>query len=157
MSRQRFPWDTPEGLKIVIDASDAFFRCQQKTETGDPCGNPLGEWIPRFDICESCREKIEEKWRSTLDKYRKDLAEALLKFPKACKLCLGTGGRTEGGSFEIPPDWTDCPECLSNGKCPRCEGEVLIGEKDEFFCSLCDWAEIYFGNNVLPYPPEREE
>lgn len=89
-------------------------------------------------------------------------------WPSHCKKCEGTGTGQGGGDWvdygstqvQLPSDPEPCPDCIENGKCPRC-GEVLDCSIDDFNdwlenerpCPLCGW---HHGQEPTDYRPSGD-
>jgi RecJ-like exonuclease len=62
-----------------------------------------------------------------------------------CATCEGTGtirvtDWVPYGNGSVPMrSYEACPDCLSNGRCPQCNGELI--EPDYVRCSVCDWED----------------
>lgn len=96
----------------------------------------------------------ERKWREALHEY-------VIKWPRHCQVCDGTGN-TEYWEDVIGEPWSSsqpfyepCDDCLAVGKCPRCGTEVWT--EDDFdgepvTCPACNWSEE--NPDAAPYQPE---
>jgi hypothetical protein len=98
---------------------------------------------------EKCRQETAKR-RAEIDAWRN-------KWPKACELCLGAGGKSFPGSFDHragvgePPHFEPC-ECLMEGRCPCCGDENAFPEdENDGMCRFCGWHE---GDNQQPEPYE---
>lgn len=55
------------------------------------------------------------------------------QWPNHCRRCDGYGGEWSGHGDDS--DFTDCPDCLEQGKCPRCG--TAEAEPDQFVSEKC--------------------
>ena len=66
-----------------------------------------------------------------------------------CKTCGGTSyitstinGAPFGGGYWPMDIFEPCPDCVENGKCPRCDKEMtFIEDTSSYRCLNCGWDE----------------
>ena len=91
-------------------------------------------------------------------KYEKFFEE----HPDYCKMCDGAGGFSYISSiYGFPPNYEPCEECVSQGKCPICEFNIVFEEHDLCdygFCGACGWDEcgIIQGYKTATIAPDTE-
>ena len=64
----------------------------------------------------------------------------IIRFPDYCQTCDGVGvvyGSRADDELDRPIE--ECPECLSEGLCPRCKTEVT-GVKLDVACCMCGFC-----------------
>jgi hypothetical protein len=103
----------------------------------------------------------EEKAKQAIDLWESN-------WPNACPLCEAWGGSDsveQAGEF-LCSVWDDCPDCIEQGKCPRCGKELFedAGEKyqevwsewivDQNPCPNCGWT---WGKNAGDTRPQEWE
>ena len=67
------------------------------------------------------------------------------QWPDHCPRCGGWGGHTWYDSDTGLQDYDPCPECVEQGKCPRCGGGIIAEtywDAGHFaVCDNCSWIE----------------
>jgi hypothetical protein len=107
-----------------------------------------------FEICPTCNGT---HWVDTLetvdsftpipfgnpDEYLDDVYFSRRPCPECsqglCERCRGTGAIDDHSSWLEGPWMTiACPECVEQGKCPICHGDL---EEEEVKCLYCGWKD----------------
>ena len=74
------------------------------------------------------------------------------KYPNRCKSCNGSGGTYYPGTYEQPPDFSECDDCVGQGKCTLCGQEYPPEEWDVAFNTSKDTLPC--GHRWWNSPPE---